>query len=85
MYMPAFLPCPRCNAGPNMEFIQLGRGGVISKCSCGFCTVGYTNNKNLTVDEQLEIVNRAWNQLVREKPTVEQKKVNLKPITEMGD
>lgn len=71
MYIPSFLPCPRCNSGPCIENIMYGYRLM---CKCRFCKILYIN------DQQIEKINIGWNQLVREKPFVEQRRVDLRLI-----
>ena len=69
MYMPAFLPCPKCNTGPFVGRVRKGR--LRGDCWCGYVTTGFYTDKydlrNITyTDSELQSLNIRWNKVARD-------------------
>ncbi len=74
MYIPAFLPCPKCNTGPFVGRVKKGylHGGHLrGDCHCGYVSTGslldqYDLQDVAYTDKELQSLNIQWNETVRE-------------------
>lgn len=64
MYIPAFLPCPKCQSGPNLR--RDFRGNPVAECNCKkilMTTWGDYRNDSFDEDE-IKRLNVCWNEMI---------------------